>query len=271
MASWKIPQILHDDDDLRRRFIVAISDAMTAKFDVSYWKRIATLHGLEREIEDNPRFLKSITFNDEDAAGNVLTLVKILWHQNPKILEDAYENDKVQRYIRQSDDSLYEAIQSQPDPVTDALVHSLDEVAKADAAFDLSTYTGRIQRSLPEDPANAVGASKEMLEATMRTILDRRKIALSKAPTFPELSGQCFKELGLSSSTPPASKAEGSIRKMASRCSAIFDALNELRNEAGSGHGRSLDTERAIPLEDAMMVSSMAMILASWLIKKSAT
>lgn len=63
------------DQALGRR-IIELSHRVVADFDFGNWTEVGLLTGLSDTIESYPRLLRSLTFADEDYAGNVLGLLK---------------------------------------------------------------------------------------------------------------------------------------------------------------------------------------------------
>ena len=159
-------------------------------------------------------------------------------------------------------------IEAQSDPLVAALSQSLEEVDAVRKLIDLSQYTNRIKDALPDDPPRALGATKDMLEATMKTILDRRGVEDMNKFNFLKLTDRCFTELGLEGGLEPVSKDDRHLRKIASNAKRMIEAANELRNCAGTGHGRVVGKELAIHAADANLVASTGMVLAAWLTRR---
>ena len=134
-------------------------------------------------------------------------------------------------------------------------------------AIDLTRYTGRIKDALPDDPYQAIGATKEMLEATMKTILNRRGQKNFDHIGFPDLTTRCLSELGLRRTSAPATEGERHLRKIASSAQRMIETANELRNRAGTGHGRVVGEEPVVTAADASLVASAGLILAAWLLR----
>jgi hypothetical protein len=101
------------------------------------------------------------------------------------------------------------------DPLIAALSHGVEELQDSMGSINLSDYSRRILAALPTDPHQAIGAAKDMLEATMRTILHRRGEADVKKLDFPALTTRCMTVLGLAPTTPPATQGERYVRKIA--------------------------------------------------------
>lgn len=176
----------------------------------------------------------------------------------------------VQRWFEENDAQLLAQWQGPKDPLLGAISHSLEEVEATNEVADLSQHAKDIQSALPGNPRQAIGATKDLLELAMRTILSNHGIKGAEALDFPGLAGRCFGELELTDNTPPNSEAEGKIRRIAARAKDIVITANELRNIAGSGHGRAVGAEQKVDADDASMVASLGMILTAWLMRKSA-
>ena len=160
-------------------------------------------------------------------------------------------------------------IESRSDPLLAAVAQGFEDLdaVKQVSSIDLRQHRNRIQEALPNDPYLAIGATKDMLEATMKTVLDRRGYAATGNLGFSELTTSCLAELGLAGSSPPASESEGHLRKIASSARRMIETANELRNRAGTGHGRIAGKEPVVTAADAGLVASAGLILAAWLLR----
>ncbi|WP_420024066.1 abortive infection family protein (plasmid) [Cereibacter azotoformans] len=260
----KLPDGITDDPELFARFKVDLAEIVARSMNASDWKKFAIRFGLEDEISNHPRFLRSLQWSDDDYEGHVVDLVELLCSRNIPAVEALFQIPNVQKGL---DEEIIAAWNGEQDPLVSALSHSLAEVNAARDWIDLSTYTARVEDALPHDPHRAVGATKELLEAAMRSILDGRGIANVDKLEFPELTNTCFTQLGLLPVTPPRSKVEGKIRKIADNAKKMVIACNELRNIAGTGHGRVVGTEEELSADDASLVASSGMILSAWLLR----
>jgi hypothetical protein len=264
-----IPDRIADDDDLLGRFKIALSEALAVSMDESEWKKFAVRYGLQGRILGHDRFLRSLQWSDPDHEGHILDLVELLSYSNVPALLDLVERPIVKRALKKRDPEILDFWENEADPVVTALSHSLAEVAAVSSVIDLKTHIERIEKALPGDPYLAVGATKDLLEAAMRTILTNRGHVDIRKLHFPELTSTCFNELGLSPQTPPATKGEGHIRKISSNARKMIETANELRNLTGTGHGHIVGTEEELSAEDASLVASNGLILAAWLLKKA--
>ena len=262
----KLPEGITDDPEVFGRFKVELAEVVAKAYGISDWKKFAHRFGLEEEILDHPRFTRSIQWGDEDYEGHVVDLVDHLCSKNIPALTALFEIQRVQNELP---DDLLAAWYGEQDPLVSALSHSLGEVEDARGLIDLNSYAVRVENALPHDPPGAVGATKDLLEAAMRSILDERGVAGTDKLDFPELTNTCLNELGLLPNSPPKSDAEGKVRKIADNAKKMIIAANELRNLAGTGHGRIVGKEEELTAGDASMVASAGMVLSAWLLRHS--
>lgn len=96
----------------------------------------------------------------------------------------------------------------------------------------------RIRRDLTTDPQGAIGAAKQLIEATAKTALRELSIAIDKT-TLPSLISTVHKELKLdAASAPEGPDGSKAVKKILSGAVNIAVGVAELRNQGfGSGHG----------------------------------
>lgn len=99
----------------------------------------------------------------------------------------------------------------------------------------------RIRRDLTTDSQGAIGAAKQLIEATAKTALQELKIEVDKNAALPSLISMVHRELKLDAASaaegPDGSKA---IKKILSGAVNIAVGVAELRNQGfGSGHGQA--------------------------------
>jgi hypothetical protein len=99
----------------------------------------------------------------------------------------------------------------------------------------------RARRALPEDPAGAIGAAKQLVEATAKVVLHQRGLPVDDNATVPDLvkAAQLALRLHPSSVQPGPDGADG-LKKILGGVSSIAIGIAELRNRGyGSGHGQT--------------------------------
>ena len=178
-------------------------------------------------------------------------------------------NDEWKRGPAHVNAIIAKLIEGQADPLVAAVWRGFEELdaVRLVTTIDLTQHMQRIRDALPNDPYQVIGATKDMLEATMKTILHRRGHHEETASIkFPVLATRCLHELGLKGMTEPGTEGERLLQKIASSAQKMIETVNELRNCAGTGHGRVVGKEPEITEADASLVASTGLILAAWLL-----
>lgn len=145
------------------------------------------------------------------------------------LMRDGWEIDEYRRIVRIEN--------KQTSKIT--LPH-LDELKDASGIVEVLS---RMELLIGTDNGGVVGASKELMEATAKTILYELEIPFSNTDQFPKLIPRVQEALLLS-----ASKVDDSldnslpIRQVLEGLSKIAVGMNQLRNTDGSGHGRHVAT-----------------------------
>ncbi len=116
-------------------------------------------------------------------------------------------------------------------------------VEKSDFNTDyINQQITQMYESIEDNPTDAIGKGKELLESCAKSILKERKIEYSSNMDFTELMKCVFKELHLTRDcVPDDKKASQTIKNTLSGISTIVSGVNDLRNSYGSGHGKEKD------------------------------
>jgi hypothetical protein len=101
----------------------------------------------------------------------------------------------------------------------------------------------RIDLLLDSDPAGVVGAVKELIESTAKTVLDDLEIAYASDESVPGLISKTQTALGLAAAGVDGNlDTSAAVRRVLGGLSSIANGITELRNAEGGGHGRSRGT-----------------------------
>ena len=118
----------------------------------------------------------------------------------------------------------------------------LDEMKSVAVQFDaehLSDHIRRIEASVEEDPALAIGSAKELVETCCKIILEERGVDASATYDLPKLTKLTLKELRLlPQDIPDTSKGYTTIKRTLSNLASVASGIGELRNLYGTGHGK---------------------------------
>ncbi len=126
-------------------------------------------------------------------------------------------------------------------------------------AVDLSTggrpaldeQLARLLRA-EDDPALALGSAKDLLEAIAKFVLDELGWPHGENDDFSKLWHFARERLGLLPQDVTAGPAQAEVRAILQSSWTIASKVNELRNDHGTGHGRTLPT--GVTAEIAQMV-----------------
>lgn len=149
----------------------------------------------------------------------------------------------------------------------DAQINTLKKkFTGTDANYVLEQIT-RMESAVENDPGLAIGTAKELIETVCRTILDERNIVIEGNPDLPKLVKQTAKELKLTpSDIPDEAKAADSIKRLLSNLATITNGVAELRNNYGTGHGKSAKS-KGLSARHAKLAVGAASTLAIFLVE----
>ena len=123
----------------------------------------------------------------------------------------------------------------------------------------------RMESSVYDDPDLAIGTAKELLETGCKSILEERGIVFPSGANLPQLVKLTSKELQLTPvDIPDAAKASDTIKRLLSNLATITQAISELRNQYGTGHGK-VGTAKGLTSRHAKLAVGAASTLAVFL------
>ena len=141
--------------------------------------------------------------------------------------------------------------------------------AKAFAqAFDLShlgEHIQRIERAINDDPGQAIGSAKELVETVAKTILNKRKVPFSPSADLLELGKLTFKALKqMPDDVPDKAKGVEIIKRMLSNLGSVVQGIAELRGLYGTGHGKDGKAKGLSPRHARLVVGTAATLSYYW-------
>jgi hypothetical protein len=115
-------------------------------------------------------------------------------------------------------------------------------VAEALSGHYVAQQVRRMQEAVEKDPELAIGTAKEFLETLCKTILSERGMDVSKNEDFPALVKTTVKSLSVVPNSLAAQpQSEKTISALLGNLAAIGHQLAEMRNQSGTGHGKSTE------------------------------
>ena len=129
----------------------------------------------------------------------------------------------------------------------------------------MSRQITRLESAVSHDPDLAIGTAKELVETCCKTILDERKVAFGKDDTIIQLVKSTCKELKLTpNDISETATASETIKKILGNFAAITQGLTELRNQYGTGHGKTRKA-KGLSSRHAKLAAGAATTLAIFL------
>lgn len=223
--------------DPRRRnaLIIALKRAMETTMDESKWKEIGYLTNTIEWIAGHPRLLRSLHWGDEDYASHVIDAIEHILDQDPANLQVLLDFDGIGEWMRTNAADVYAAFY----PVAHAAPAGIEHAEESSGGFDVHQYIKRIREALDEDPALAIGSTKELLESVLKTILGLHGAEIG-ADDMPKLLKRAQAALGLDPKDVDVSVPGGeALRRLDGSIANIVVSVTELRNLYGTGHGKS--------------------------------
>jgi len=148
---------------------------------------------------------------------------------------------------------------------TPGIAAARETLAGADAGYVAQQIT-RMEISVMNDPALAIGTAKELVETCCRTILTDRQVPVPKNSDLTQLVKLTARQLELTpDDIPDKAKATETIKRLLSNLAAITQGIAELRNHYGTGHGKDASTRGLAPRHAKLAVgaaSTLAVFLA---------
>lgn len=242
-------------DANRSKAILALKRAIEDTFDEGKWVELGYLTDSLDIIEGHARLLRSLHFGDDDYGESI-------FHVLPSILGERFENlQRVEEFVGLEEWLL------RHDPQLHAELYGgmpvpLEEIEKAGEihdVFELNQQIARIRRSIPGDPALAVGSAKELLETVMKTILAEYGCS-TDSDDIPALLKRVQKVLALHPKTvPPSIPRSKLLHRTLSNLGQVVIGVGQLRNLVGTGHGRSKGPQIE-PVHARLVVNAAATI-----------
>lgn len=176
----------------QNKVILAFKRAIVATFDDGMWRELGYLIDNSTIIEGHARLLKSLSWGDPDYDSCVLQVLPDILGNNLENLKKIEEFVDLENWLRSNDFQLYEELY-------DIIPVPFEEIERAGEIYDvleLNQHIARIRHSIPDDPAQAVGSAKELLETIMKTILSKYGFE-TKCMDIPQLLKEVQKVLDI--------------------------------------------------------------------------
>lgn len=259
--------------------IRAFAKAIEATFSQGEWLELGLITDTYDRIKDHGRLLRSLDWGDPDYSGHVLEMVPYVLgdhggrkrsqsaHQRFSNLREVEEFVGLQAWLADHDSRLHDELYAGEDA---AVLDDLQAAAKQLGVPDVAEHAVRIRRGLHDDPAQAIGSSKELLETVLKAILGLHGSGPETRLDLPKLIKQANLALGLDAagvrSDDPGAPHR---RQLLGSLAIIVNTAGEVRNAGfGTGHGSSQG--QSLDLATARLVVAAAVAVATFYIEAHA-
>ena len=230
-------------DANRNKVIIALKKAIVSTFDDANWRELGYLTDCIDMISGHPRLLRSLHWGDDDYEGCVITMIPRVLGEDFEKLEIVEEYVGLENWLKNHDATLFAELYGTVDMAVP--LEDVEDVANRLDVIELNRHAARIRHSLRDDPEQALGSAKELLESVLKAVLNIEGERASN--DIPTLLRQAQRELDLD----PRSVGEDvpgkeTIRRTLSNLGQIVIGVAEVRNLYGTGHGRHRSRELEI-------------------------
>lgn len=207
----------------------SVGVALCCKYNMSKGKSL-TAYIDEASADDATKLLKDLlTYYEENYE----------WEYTENTDEDTYGYYQYNvEYAR-----LYKKCRAYMDRVLNIATPLAPNAAELQEKFSSEYLSKQIDLMLKmqvENPTDAIGKAKELIESCCKTILDNKNVSWDKNWDMSKLTGETLNLLNLTpkaiSDTDPVSE---NIKAVLGNLRGITTKLAEIRNPYGSGHGKS--------------------------------
>ena len=116
-----------------------------------------------------------------------------------------------------------------------------------------------------ENPTEAIGKAKELIESCCKTILEEQGVVLEKSWDVSRLITETEKLLRISARDVDATSQAGrTVKKLFGSLHGVAISIVEFRNAYGSGHGRSASFQ-AVPVRHAKLAVGSSLTLCEYI------
>ena len=245
--------------------------AIYQTFDRSRWMEL----GLETDtldyIQNHERLLRSLDWGDSDYLSCVIEAVPVVLagglvnqrgkHNRLRNIDVVENYLRLPRWLKEHESQLYQDLYDGRD---EAVLDELQEAAQILGIEDVEAHAARIRRGLQDDPEQAIGSAKELLESVLKAILGLHGSGPETQLGIPKLAKDAGEKLGLH----PAGHRDDEPgadqrRRLFASLNSIVILTAELRNAGfGTGHGGS--QRPSLDVATARLVVSSAVAAATF-------
>lgn len=208
----------------------SVGVALCCKYHMSKGKSL-TAYVDEASDDDTTKLLKDLLVYYEENYE---------WEYTENADEDTYEyyHQYNAEYAR-----LYKKCRAYMDRALNIATPLAPNAAELQEKFSSEYLSKQIELMLKmqvENPTDAIGKAKELIESCCKTILDNQNVSWDKNWDMSKLTGETLNLLNLTpKAIPDTDPVSENIKAVLGNLRGITTKLAEIRNPYGSGHGKS--------------------------------
>ena len=248
-------------DDVRLEELrLAVGKALVAQMDADRWREVGQLTDSEADLSAHPRVFASLYFGDEDYPGCVHDVVPAVLGlrvqhvghatngthtTTTELLHWGLLEDYLQLpgWLEGNDPWLYRRLYA-GNPAEGL---ALDAVHMGAANLpEVARHLERLARDLGGDLPAAVGHTKDLVETACKTVLGQT--GPGAGADGPTLVAAALRAVGRHPQDSAADPDARLVRTVLGATSNQLNAIFELRNRVGTGHGRAGE----VPLDEPL-------------------
>jgi hypothetical protein len=243
-----------------KKVLLALKRAVEATFASNDWKELGLDTDCDDIIKEDYRLLRSLFWGDEDYGDRVLVVIEKILERNPNNATIIEEFVSLEKWLQDNEPRLYKELYE----IGSSAIDDAEEIGKIHNNVELNHQILRIKRSIREnDPSQAIGSSKELLESVLKTILNDLDQPNSTGD-IPALLKQVQKLLSIDPNNETTKKLDDKVRKTLSNLGQVVIGVAEIRNLVGTGHGRIESHE--IDQNHALLIVNSVSTISTYLI-----
>ncbi len=241
---------------------IALQRCAMATMTVSQWRELSELISDEAAtwVAKHPRFLRSLRWSDDDHGGLVLVFFRKFLGGELKHLDVCADFLDLEKWLHENDPKLYVELYA------GAPLDVLSEVDLTDLpdSSAIRENLNRLQSQLSAgDSAAAIGTAKDLIESTAKVILTAEGQPIENNEDLPSLIKRVHKIVNLHAQTADNAdpRIQSAVKKIRGGLQSMALGVVDLRNAAGTGHGRATTSPPDLP-DEARLAAEAA---ATWI------
>lgn len=186
-------------------------------------------------------------------------LDQLLSHEEGRAYEDFYVENE--RLVEDCKSTIIRLRSAKPQTC------DLETFAAQQDAQHLTRALLRMQKNAESDPELTIGTAKELVETCCKMILGDREIEFAKNDDLPKLTKKTFAALDLlPDQIQDERRGSDAIKQVLRSFASITQAMSEIRNLYGTGHGRD-GRSSSLQSRHAKLAAGAAATLCTFLIE----